>query len=85
MINNFPGRQGARFFLFTVFLGLVAVNSVIGKTTAVHPHLVDGLLSLAMGTALFGADISGSCKTLRRQAGTKKLSIIATGVLIAEA
>jgi hypothetical protein len=29
MINHFPGRQGARFFLFTVFLGLVAVNSVV--------------------------------------------------------
>jgi hypothetical protein len=37
MINNFPGRQGARFFLFTVFLGLVAVNSVVGKTTWKQP------------------------------------------------
>ena len=36
MINNFPVRQGARFLLFTVFLGLVAMNSVVGQTTAVR-------------------------------------------------
>jgi TonB-like protein len=35
-MNNFPGRQGARFFLFTFFLGLVAMNSVVGQTTAVR-------------------------------------------------
>jgi hypothetical protein len=36
MINKFPGRQGARFFLFSFLLGLVAMNSVVGQTTAVR-------------------------------------------------
>ena len=36
MTNNFPGRLRAGVFLFTVFVGLVAANSVAGKTTAVR-------------------------------------------------